>query len=323
MSRKQGCVADVNAALDAYLANPRNKPPLSMKSRLLQCIAHRRIDAADSKNYLLAAKLSTAEQQLRKYYSSNGSQTVRTSASDHGSPARILRTKLQNAMLDFDSRIEDYKQQRSEFMKDLRRQHEFELGEFAARWKDPQSFAYYAKSSAQLLQLRDIERKKVILQDYEGAEETRRFADTLEKQETKNAQERAIVCMKGQLEQLEKRHQMEIEAAERLTKKRIDHLTKEKNTVVGPLELALRRAEEREGKPDLRRKCTTALRDLNYDVETEEANLATPRTFRKIYDMRAPRGVNHLELQGIDITKYLTSAKSSRSRPASVQRNRM
>lgn len=317
-SRKQSAVSDINAALDSYLSNSRNKPPLGMKSRIFQCIARRRIDAAESKNYLLAAKLATAEQELRKYYS-NGSPTSRT-GSEFGSSARVLRTKLQNARQDFDARIEDYKQQRSQFMSDLKRQHDFELSEFAARWKDPQSFAYYAKSSSHLLQLRDIERKKVILQDYEGAEETRRVADSLEKRETKDAQEKAILCMKSQLEQLEKKHQMEVEAAERMTKKKIDHLTKEKNAVVVPLELALKRAEERESKPDLRRRSTTSMKNLSYDVETDETNLATPRTFRKMYDMRAPTGVRHLELQGIDITQYLTGAKTARPRSRSIQR---
>ena len=181
--------------------------------------------------------------------------------------------------------------------------------------------------------------------DYEGAAATKAIADKLEKQETKQSQEKAVHTMKLQLRQLEAKHQQEIEAAEQLTKRGLYHLQKERNSVVEPLEKALKKAEKSEridkksSPPDRRRRrsvsrvnstayfngnSTMASNNTNSarvqqpanDDDFDDIDLATPRTFRKMYDMRATSGVRRLDLDGIDITKYLKPHQNNRSRPS-------
>ena len=315
---------DANAALDAFLADRKNKPPLVLKSKILQCVARRRVDAAATKNYPLAARMAAAEKDLRHYFATAPDPQAIRAAAELPTSSNNLRTRLERAVREFDTREENYKAERQQFMDELAQHHDNELQEFAERWRNPQTFSSYAKSSSHLLQLRDIERKRVLLQDYEGAEETRKFADEVERDEKREAQARAVACMKGQLEQLQKRQNMEWEAAERMTEKHLYHMSKERRMVVMPLQRALKRAEDREAKlakaPDLRRS-RTSLRDN----EAPDIDLATPRTFRKMYDLRASKNVGHLELDGIDITEYLrggSRAVRQNRRSVSVQRAR-
>ena len=92
--------------------------------------------------------------------------------------------------------------------------------------------------------------------------------------------------------------------------------------VVMPLERALKRAEDREAKVAKDPRRTTS---LARDAEVPDIDLATPRTFRKMYDLRASKNVPHLELDGIDITEYLRGGPRSHRqlrRSASFQRAR-
>lgn len=331
---------DAEACLDAYIQNHKNKPPLSLKSRIMQVIVRRKIDAAACKNYAEASKLSKVEEKLKIYFEDAKESDRVKKRSYYGiSSSDQLRTRLTKINNEYDRKIELYKRSREQFMDQLYNDQQRELAEFGKKWNNPNSFLDLAKPSSHLLQLREIERKKALLMDYEGAEQTKAIADKLEKQETAQSQQKAIQAMKLQLKQLEAKHQQEIDGAETLTRRGIDHLLKEKAAIIEPLEKALKKSQNIEKrKPDKRRpnsrmnaysmyddntsmtqtmqsKSARQPSPIAYvDDEVEDVDLATPRTFRKIYDMRSTSGVKRLDLDGIDITKYLKSGQSSNSR---------
>lgn len=335
---------DAEACLDAYIQNHKNKPPLSLKSRIMQVIVRRKIDAAACKNYAEASKLSKIEDKLKIYFEeAKESDRIRKRSYYGISSSDQLRTRLSKINNEYDRKIEIYKRSREQFMDQLYNDQQRELAEFGKKWNNPNSFLDLAKPSSHLLQLREIERKKALLMDYEGANQTKAIADKLEKQETAQSQQKAVQAMKTQLKQLEAKHQQEIEGAEQLTKRGLDHLLKERASIVEPLEKALRKSQNMEKRqPEKRRpnsrmnstiiddsvsfapttqtKSARAPSPVAYvDDEVEDVDLATPRTFRKIYDMRATSGVKRLDLDGIDITKYLKPDKSNsrgRSRTA-------
>lgn len=332
---------DAEACLDAYIQNHKNKPPLSQKTRIMQVIVRRKIDAAACKNYAEASKLSKVEEKLKNYFEeAKESDRVRKRSYYGISSSDQLKTRLQKINNEYDRKIEMYKRSREQFMDQLYNDQQNELAEFGKKWNNPNSFLDLAKPSSHLLQLREIERKKVLLMDYEGAEQTKAIADKLERQETAQSQQKAVQAMKLQLKQLEAKHQQEIEGAETLTKRGIDHLLKERAQIVEPLEKALKKSQNMEKrKPEKRRpnsrmnpaysmiddnvsltqsmqsKSARAPSPVAYvDDEVEDVDLATPRTFRKMYDMRSTSGVKRLDLDGIDITKYLKPVQSSSSR---------
>lgn len=331
---------DAEACLDAYIQNHKNKPPLSLKTRIMQVIVRRKIDAAACKNYAEASKLSKVEEKLKIYFEDAKESDRIKKRSYYGiSSSDQLRTRLAKINNEYDRKIEIYKRSREQFMDQLYNDQQRELAEFGKKWNNPNSFLDLAKPSSHLLQLREIERKKALLMDYEGAEQTKAIADKLERQETAQSQQKAVQAMKLQLKQLEAKHQQEIEGAEQLTKRGIDHLLKEKAAIIDPLEKALKKSQNIEKRKPEKRKpntmnATYSMIDDNtsltqsiqsksarapspnayVDDEVEDVDLATPRTFRKIYDMRSTSGVKRLDLDGIDITKYLKTGPSSNSR---------
>jgi hypothetical protein len=181
-------------------------------------------------------------------------------------------------------------------MQQLRAAHGFELAEFRARWAAPEALTAYAKASPQLLQLREIERRRALLLDYDGAEEARRAADAAEAAETAAAHARIRDAMAAQLAQLQRRQRTEAEAAERLTERRLCHLRGERDAVLAPLERQLAKAERREA---LAPRAIAALsgrgrRCRSPRDDGDDVDLATPRTYAAIMRMRAATGARPL-----------------------------
>jgi hypothetical protein len=293
---------DPRTYIDAYLENPSKKPPPSLKSQILPILAHRRIEAASIKDYSTASRLSRAEQDLRAYFQSvqNFGRAVR-SVRTIATPSKDLSSRLQDAQQRHEQQIEQWTREREKAVADLRLAHEYELKELREKWEDPEALKAFNKPSTQLLQLREIERRKVVLMDYDSAEETKRQADTLEREETARARDRIGVAMQRNLEQVRRRQQMEIEAAERLTGKKLRHLEKERDSEIGALERQVKKAENREkNEPGaISAKCNRGQRDRSPRYEGDDVALASPRTFRQMYQLRAGNGVQKLQLSPV------------------------
>jgi ribosome-associated translation inhibitor RaiA len=116
----------------------------------------------------------------------------------------------------------------------------------------------------------------------------------VEREETNRARDRINQGKQSKLDQIRRRHQMEIEAADNLTQKKLSHLQNERDAVVARLERQLQKAKEREkNEPDvIRAKYTRG--QWNEDVD-----LPSPRTARRIYHMRTAVGAQRLNVGGV------------------------
>jgi hypothetical protein len=313
---------ELDGYLNAYLSKKCCLPPRSVKSQLMPHIAALRVEAAEHRDYKTAARLSQAEQELRSYFQSEmhhdrAVRVVQTPATT----ASGLSERLQAAIDKFDQDIAEYTQSRNEFMEELRLAHEFEMKEFHERWADPECLKAYTKASPHLLQLREIERRKVLLMDYDGAEETRKAADRVESEETAIANAKIQQGMAMQLAQIKKRHQMEIDAAERLTEKKLCHLRTQKSSIVVPLQKQLAKAERREEmEPVVIRALSNRGRQVRAPrYEGDDVDLASSRTYSKVLRMRMSSAARRLQVDGGDGE---SRAPTSRRSP-SAQRNRI
>jgi hypothetical protein len=198
----------------------------------------------------------------------------------------------------FDREIAEFTQSRKHFMRKLRNTHEREIIEFNEHWTNPASLKAYTKASPQLLQLREIERRKVLLMDYDGADTTRQVADRTEEAETAAARERLQRGMALQLAQMQRRHQMEIDAAERFAEKKLCHLRNERNAVVIPLQKQLMKAEKREERvPDVIRAISSrGPRCRSPRYEGDDIDLAPPKAYGKLLKMRLGTGARSLRI---------------------------
>jgi hypothetical protein len=166
--------ADPLAYIDDYLANPTKKPPLSAKSRIFLVLAHRRIEAASAKDYTTAARLARAEKDLRAYFHSLSNHDLALkSVTATTASSSVLISRLQTSRQRFDRKLEQLRLDRENSMAELLLSHELELKEFHERWEQCETLKPFSKPSPGLLQLREIERRKVLLMDYEGAEQTK------------------------------------------------------------------------------------------------------------------------------------------------------
>jgi hypothetical protein len=313
---------DTQEYIDAYLKNPSKKPPVWLKSQILPVLAHQRIEAASARDYPTASRLSRAEQELRTYFQSaqNRARAVR-SVHTTATPSNDLSSRLQETQQRYDTQIEQCRREREEAVADLRLAHEYELKELHEKWEGPEALKAFNKPSPQLLQLREIERRKVVLMDYDGAEETKRHVDMLEHEETERARERMGLAMQRNIEQVRGRQQMEIEAADRLTGKKLRHLEKERDLEIDTLERQVKKAKNRErNEPGtIRAKCKRAQRERSPRYEGDDVALASPRTFRQMYQLRAVNGVQKLQVGAMTVDD---SPGTKSRRPVSVQRGK-
>jgi hypothetical protein len=312
---------ELEVYLKAYLSNKSRTPPRSTKSRIMPYIAALRVEAAAIKDYKTASRLSQAEQDLRAYFQTEmhhdrAVRAVQTPAT----PSAGLSLRLESATRRFEHEIAEFTRQRRDLIQQLRLAHEFERTEFHRHWSDPESLKAYTKASPQLLQLREIERRKVLILDYDGAEEVRQVADRLEAHETAVAHEKVRQGVATALGHMEKRHRMELDAAERLTAKKLCHLRNERDAVVIPLERQLKKAEKREEMEPgvIRALSSRGRRCRSPRYEGDDVDLATPRTYTKIMRMRTATGVGRLPVEA----DPESSRRSASRRSHSAQRDR-
>jgi hypothetical protein len=307
---------DPLTSIDDYLANPNKKPPPSIKSHIFPVLAHRRMEAEANKDYATAARLARAEKDLWDYFHSLASreravrsvETAATSSSD-------LVSRLQTLRQQFEQAIEQLRRERENLMAELRLSHEYELKEFQQMWEHSEALKSFAKPSPALLQLREIERRKVELMDYEGAEQMKKCADLLEREETNQAHDRIVRGRKSKFNQIRRRQQMEIEAADRMTHKKLFRLQNERDAVLGPIERQLQKAKEREkNEPEvIRTRHERGQGDRSPKDEGDDVDLPSLRTVRRIYRMKVAAGPQRLDVGGVTGDEH-TDTKRKRAR---------
>ena len=283
-------------------------PPQSERTRVLQYLTNQRILASNDQRYLEAAKYLRLYKDIRLAYINEKTQQTKrrqTTRDPEGNLTEIKR-KIARANQLYKEKRQSYILSRDTAIQQAKEQHWDEIRQFRAYWNDPLSLVSFAKPSYQLQQLRVRERKQAMLCDYEGAEETKRIADKLEKEETKLAQERARQSMNIQYEQMLQRQEREIQGIELHYKRKLVTLEKTYNEKIHQLNLGLRwQSIERD---ELIRKTNQVSTYTNakvlYPPEEEpsiENAAITPRTLAELKEMRSRPKSDLLRLRGLDI----------------------
>ena len=283
-------------------------PPQSERTRILQYLTNQRILSSNQQRYLDAAKYLRLYKDIRLAYINEKTQETKrkqTTRDPEGNLTDIKR-KIAKCNQMYKEKKQSYILGRDAAIRQAKEQHWDEIKQFRAYWNDPVSLVSFAKPSYQLQQLRVRERKQALICDYEGAEETKRIADKLEKEETRLAQEKARQSMNIQYEQMLQRQEREIQGIELHYKRKLDTLEKSYNEKIQPLNLGLRwQSIERD---ELIRKTNQVSTYTNakvlYPPEEEpsiENAALTPRTFAEITEMRNRPKSDLLRLRGIDI----------------------
>jgi hypothetical protein len=250
-SRGKKKKSETLVALDAFLNDDKTDriSPLIMRRKVLQIVTARRRDAALRKDYEEAAKLIQKERllqaalhdQLNHHQALKATTTLASSSSQ-------LRERILKTSNKFNAKIQAYLAIRENKISKIIEIHGQEIREFIDRWRDSRTQSQFCKASPTLLQYRSIERRQAALADYEGADATRRLGDALESKEVVDARVRLTEMIRVQFNLLQQKQASELEVFRSFTKQRLRHMQKERDDVIVPMEKAIRKAEEREGR---------------------------------------------------------------------------
>ena len=314
---------DAEEALNLYI-NKKELPPLALKSKVFQLLDRLRVDAATNRYYKEAARYQQITRNLQQaFLVEQEMEQIRNTSRRKDSSRSNMESKLGQTRRQYDREIEAYKEKRYQELNKIKSQHEIQIKQFSDKWKDSKQMQEFTKASPQLLQLRNIERKQVILGDYEAADETAQRADLLEKEETIKANERAISKMKMDYNNLLKKQEAEIDNFNTRTELTVKALETQKETQSEALNTCIRlskpfpRPERKVRKRKISPEHAFILQKGRPKSEIAnqppDVSLSTPRTFKKMMDIRTANGGIKLGLDGIDITQHIKKPQKSSS----------
>ena len=282
-----------------------------------QHISRRRVDAIVSCEYEKGEKMNEAQRKLKIALEKQRAQDdilyeERTTEERLNEAKQDLKQAQKEKELALE-RIEDNQYQKRE---ELRLQHTHELEEFKRYWDDPSSFHEYNKPSVTLLNLRSQEKNFALTGDFENAKIIKKRADLLEKEETRKAQEKATLGMKAQLRLLMSRQQKEVDGLERLTSKQTLAATVRLDENIRPIEMAIKKLERMKKDPPPPKRqvivSRSALRTAREGILTDDSPpVSTPRTMRKLANLRASARPNTLELKGVEAGRFIKMPKKA------------
>ena len=313
---------DAEEALNRFI-NKKELPPLELKQKVFQLLDRLRIDAATNRYYKEAGKYQQITKDLQqRFLVEQEMEQIRSTSRRKDSTRFNMESKLGSTCRQYDREIEAYKHKRYEELNKLKKQHQLQIHEFTEKWKDSKHMQEFSKPSPQLLQLRQIERKQVILGDYEAADITSQRANALEKEETKKANERAISKMKMDYNNLLKKQEAEIDNFNTRTQLQIQALETQKENQAETLNTCIRlsqpfpRPQQRKSRkisPERAIILKKGRPKSEIANQPPDVSLSTPRTFKKMMDIRTGIPGVKLGLDGIDITQHIKKPKRSGS----------
>jgi hypothetical protein len=298
---------EAERALDLYLENPHHPLPIRLKASVFALIAQRSAAATSAKDFRTVARLSQVEQSLRLYFHR---YLEREPELCTPSPAFcVITARLTAVNTKADSQRSDFLKARAQSLSDLQHKHEEELAQFQREWSQGHSYIGFSKASPFLLQLRDVERRRLLLCDVRGAERTRQHADDIQAVETVVARERAGRQWQIDSEKLRQKHAAELDAAEAFTQQGLLRLRKKREAKTLPLESALKKVEQNDAKPEQPRERSPG----------GEEKQATEGLANSV-------GVPKLDFDGFDARSYVNQKRAAtqlaRSRLAEWERKR-
>lgn len=297
-----------STALDAYL-NKKIFPTLDMRKDIFQEITRRKVDATLRHDYLAGDRLTQAEQELHEYFRKVRLDSFSTIQNLRQEPSEIKR-RLKILNDEFDSKIKEVKESFSSLRNQMNERHKQERKKFSEHWKDSKTLLEYSKPSSYLLQLRELERRKALSNDFRGAQEMKKQADALEKKETAEAQIRARKAMEIMGDQLIKQQMKEEEYLKENEIKRIEDIETKRQIIIQPLVNIIKRDDhintltpklrERERPSTSFSSCTTARYRSFLVTKEDDQEIATPRTFRRQIEYRNGNLVKQLSMEELD-----------------------
>lgn len=228
---------DVELAFSEFQNNKTVPPPYMREATILYVHAITN-EAIEDEDYDLAEKLDKDLKELitafNKAYGINNanvsSQKGTSYTTSDGSSAtlqsRLEEVKKQKiiAETEWEDRIKALKESEQSKIEEIEARQQKEREEFEEKCQTQEFLQKFTKPSARLLQLWKLQKGLALQHDFEGAKEMKARAEQLQKQETDEAQKRAISSVKVNYEKLVVKQQRELECAVANGKRKISQM---------------------------------------------------------------------------------------------------
>jgi hypothetical protein len=248
-------------------------------------------------------------------------QALRATATN-ASSSEQLKARVRKKSEEYNNKIRVYVNHRSNVVRKITDAQSKEVQDFINHWSDPRIQSQFCKPSTTLLQYRSIERRRVALADYEGAETIRQVADCLELREAEEAKEKMTEMIRSQFNLLHQKQAIELDGVRSFTERQLRRLQQERDSVIVPLMKAVQKAEQREDRASdvIRAKSARSRREREPNLKVD---LIEPAVSGQIYQLRGEIKVRQLKVGEIDVERIVieelerkqkeTSEASSRS----------
>lgn len=189
--------------------DPEMRPKLIqyMQRQKVNALVRHKYDEAQRYQSLTTKFMNTISKKAHDEEYSEKMSTVEEKVGE--TDVRIKNLKKETQAL-----IREEKERQTQRRISLKITHKEELKAFEAKWNNLDYLQTFAKPSPYLFQLQKIERSMILTKMYGQAEETRKKITQAEKEESRQAQEKAVEEMEKQQTKILSRQQQEMEAFE-------------------------------------------------------------------------------------------------------------
>lgn len=205
------------------------KSPHSQR-RVASRICKEREAAIANQDYTKAAEYDDLSRKMTEAVDKQKTEQYRHEQLD------ILQEKLESArndhkmfLQDWDDKIKDAEQIMKDRILELGERQQQELDDFEALWNNEDFLRRFSKPSPYLLQLKAQERSMVMTKLFDRAKEYKRMAKAVEKNDTEQAQKRAMIEMNFQKKTLIEKQDKELEVLQKKVTQQLDVLKRQKD----------------------------------------------------------------------------------------------
>lgn len=291
------------SAASAFMARG-TLPEKSDRSAVYMYLNREATAAAVAHNYDGAERYYQATRRyLEACHESDRSEIKDTKKDELQQMIDDSHAKLEQVRAQWKDRITEAEHNTKERTEDAKRENAQEMEDFKEHWADPESVRPFAKPSSSLIELRDTERKMVLVGMFKRAKEVKAKADALQQRETEEAQANCLNEVTTKRDQLLKSQQEKLDRIQRLGEKKVTDMKRrqqaEENGIekrIDNLKLQLQMSMTRKSVPGLVRPITN-VRARSMTVSEPLVGVKAPQSRNQMYRFSKTSYVKKLTLQ--------------------------
>jgi hypothetical protein len=231
---------EIEGAL-ATLMKRRIPPTEQMRRHVMQLLIRRRLDAVIDSNYDVARQYDEAAEVLQQDQGDTlfeREERIRKLAIDDRSD--VVFHELQQTRRRYELKLEQLAIDRERVLEELKDKHAREVVALKQKWQNPAFLAKYQRPSAELIQMRYIERRLALSRCYDEAKAKREVADRQQQEEEQTIAASVELLMQKDWVKMRAEQADEIDHTNRRFKDREVALMLQQQRDIEPLEYALR-----------------------------------------------------------------------------------